>query len=176
MGVVKRGRGQPLTLFAPGGEGENLDIRIRYADRVPDTKVGFTYGNSGHFGSFGSMRRHAERDAAEVRAVADDHQAAQAIGFSRGARAIVGALAEGPTLFERIALVIPPGGRAAGRYSSWLDSLPKRGEANSPQKSSLSVTAAIKGIWSEWHKRGPSSWAPIWRYCRRGQSTATASE
>ena len=111
-----------------------------------------------------------QHDAAEVRAVADDHQAAQAIGFSRGARAIVGALAEGPTLFERIALVIPPGGRAAGRYSSWLDSLPKRGEANSPQKSSLSVTTAIKGIWSEWHKRGPSSWAPIWRYCRRGQS------
>jgi hypothetical protein len=47
----------------------------------------------------------------------------QAIGFSRGARAIVGALAEDPALFERVALIIPPGGNAAGKYSDWLNSL-----------------------------------------------------
>ena len=41
VGVVKRGRGRPLTLFAPGGHGENLDIRMQEADRVPGTKIGF---------------------------------------------------------------------------------------------------------------------------------------
>ncbi len=76
------------------------------------------------------IRREAERDAAEARAVASDHQVTQAIGFSRGARAIVGALAEDPALFQRVALVIPPGGSAAGKYSDWLNSLTsaERGE------------------------------------------------
>ncbi len=48
---------------------------------------------------------------------------AQAIGFSRGARGIVGERAEEPALFDRVALVIPPGGSAAGEYSNWLSSL-----------------------------------------------------
>ena len=69
------------------------------------------------------IRREAERDAAEARLVAIDHRLTQAIGFSRGARAIVGALAEDPALFDRVALVIPPGGSAAGKYSDWLSSL-----------------------------------------------------
>ena len=103
MGVVKRGRGKPFTLFAPGGQGEDLETRMRYADQVPGTKIGFAYEDSGHFETLVPIRRQAERDAAEARAIVSDHQVTQAIGFSRGARAIVGALAEDPALFERVA-------------------------------------------------------------------------
>ncbi|HXW80974.1 MAG TPA: hypothetical protein VEJ84_15835 [Acidimicrobiales bacterium] len=123
MSVVKHGRGTPFTLFAPGGEGDDLETRMRYADQVPGTKIGFAYEGSGHFETLAPIRRQAERDAAELLAVASDHHVTQAIGFSRGARAIVGALAEDPALFERVALVIPPGGSAAGKYSGWLNSL-----------------------------------------------------
>jgi hypothetical protein len=98
MGIVTRGRGRPLTLFVPGGEGDNLIHRMRYADLVAGTKIGFAYEQSGHFGPFASIRRQAERDAADVRAVAHEHQVTRAIGFSRGARAIVGALAEDASL------------------------------------------------------------------------------
>jgi len=97
---------------------------MSYADRVTGTKVGFAYEQSGHFDAFARIRRQAERDAAEVRALVNEHGIRRAIGFSRGARAVVGALADGPDLFERVALVIPPGGTAAGKYSSWLESLP----------------------------------------------------
>ena len=71
MGTVRRGRGLPLTLFVPGGQGENLVDRMRYTDRVAGTKIGF-------------------------------------------------------------ALVIPPGGRAAGKYASWLESLPNVGSGDLP--------------------------------------------
>ncbi len=128
--VLKSGRGQPRTLFAPGGDGENLSHRMRYADRVKGTKIGFAYEQSGHFEGFARIRRQADRDAAEVRAVANEHRATRAIGFSRGARAIVGALAEDARLFERIALVIPAGGHAAGKYATWLESLSPGGRSD----------------------------------------------
>ena len=95
--MVKRGRGRPFTLFAPGGQGEDLEARMRYADDVAGTKIGFAYEHSEHFAPLAHIPRQAERDAAEARAVASDYQATQAIGFSRGARAVVGALA-GPRL------------------------------------------------------------------------------
>jgi hypothetical protein len=98
VGVLKRGRGRPFTLFAPGGQGEDLETRMQYADQVKGTKIGFVYEHSGHFEPLAHIRREAERDAAE-------------------------ALAEDQALFERVALVIPPGGRAAGKYSDWLTSL-----------------------------------------------------
>jgi hypothetical protein len=119
-------------LFVPGGQGENLVDRMRYTDRVAGTKIGFAYEQSGRFEAFARVRRQADRDAAEVRAVASEHQVTRAVGFSRGARAIVGALAEGPSLFERVALVIPPGGRAAGKYATWLESLPTVGSGDLP--------------------------------------------
>jgi hypothetical protein len=106
VSVVKHGRGKPFTLFAPGGQGEDLEAGMRYADQVPGTKVGFAYKSSWHFEALARIRLEAERDAAEARAVANDHQVTQAIGFSRGAWAIVGVLAEDPALFERVALVI----------------------------------------------------------------------
>ena len=65
MGVVKRGRGKPFTLFAAGGQGEDLEARMRYADQVPGTKIGFGYESSGHFEALARVRREAERDAAK---------------------------------------------------------------------------------------------------------------
>jgi dienelactone hydrolase len=127
VGVVKRGRGRPFTLFAPGGQGDDLETRMWYADQVKGTKIGFAYEDSEYFEPLARIRRQAERDAAEARAVASDHHVTQAIGFSRGARAVVGALAEDPDLFKRVALVIPPGGSAAGKYSDWLSSLTSAG-------------------------------------------------
>lgn len=123
MSIVKVGRGKPLTLFAPGGNGDNLAGRMSYADLVKGTKIGFAYGHSGHFGSIARIRRQADRDAAEVLALANEHKIKRAIGFSRGARAIVGALAEDAGVFERIALVIPPRGTTAGKWMPWLESL-----------------------------------------------------
>ena len=35
-----------------------------------------------------------------------------------------------PSLFERVALVIPPAGHAAGRYASWLESHPGTGQGD----------------------------------------------
>ena len=100
---------------------------MRYAERVKGTRIGFAYEHSGRFEEVRHLRRQADRDAAEVRAVAAEHQATRAIGFSRGARAIVGALADEAALFDRIVLVIPPGGQPAGKYSSWLEALPTAG-------------------------------------------------
>src|SRR5262245_32053398 len=103
-----------MTLFAPGGTGDNLAIRMRYTARVRGTKIGFAYEQSGHFESVARIRRQSDRDAAEILALAGEYDTGRVIGFSRGARAIVGALAESPDVFERIALVIPPRGVTAG--------------------------------------------------------------
>lgn len=124
MSVLKRGRGQPRTLFAPGGTGENLDARMQYASSVAGTKIGFVYEQSGLFERVAHIRRQADRDAAEVRELAKQQRTTQAIGFSRGARALVGALKDDVELFERVALVIPPMRlRVAQNYELWLDSL-----------------------------------------------------
>jgi hypothetical protein len=123
MGIVKFGRGKPFTLFAPGGAGDNLAVRMSYAGRVNGTKIGFAYEHSGHFESIARIRRQADRDAAEVLALAAEHKIRRAIGFSRGARAIVGALVEDADVFDRIALVIPPRATTAGKWMPWLESL-----------------------------------------------------
>jgi len=43
---------------------------------------------------------------------------------SRGTCAIVGVLADHTSRFDRVVLVIPPAGTAAGRYREWLGELP----------------------------------------------------
>jgi hypothetical protein len=53
-----------VTLFVPGGQGENLVDRMRYIDRVAGTKIGFDYEQSGYFEACAHLRRQAERDAA----------------------------------------------------------------------------------------------------------------
>jgi hypothetical protein len=128
VSLVELGRGRLRILFAPGGQGENLEARMRYALGVKGTMIGFVYEESGHFGGVAHIRRQADRDAAEVRALATEHRTTQAIGFSRGARAIVGSLAEGEGLFRRIALVIPPAKlRVTQNYETWLASLSTAG-------------------------------------------------
>lgn len=114
-----------MTLIAPGGIGDDLAGRMSYADRVNGTKVGFAYGQSGHFDSIARIRRQADRDSAEVLALARQHSIKRVIGFSRGARAVVGALAEDATVFERIALVIPPRTTTAGNWMPWLKAQPR---------------------------------------------------
>jgi hypothetical protein len=111
-------------VIAPGGvTGEKrAEVVQGLAVSVSGTKISFDYEHSGHFDRCANIRREAERDAAELLALANEHNATRAIGISRGARAVVGVLAEDVARFERIVLVLPPGGTAAGRYSSWLAS------------------------------------------------------
>jgi hypothetical protein len=97
---------------------------MQYARGVKGTMIGFVYEDPEHFARVAHIRRQADRDAAEVRLLAHQHRTAQAVGFSRGARAIVGALADGADLFERIALVVPPAKlRVTQSYEIWLASL-----------------------------------------------------
>jgi hypothetical protein len=121
MTVVRRGRGRPGTVFAPG-HGRAVDVTEEWVRclRLPGTRLFFEYERSGNFDSTRGIRRKADRDAFEVCAVADEGRATRAVGFSRGARAVVGALVRDPGRFERVVLVWPPGGWAAGDYASWV--------------------------------------------------------
>jgi 3-oxoadipate enol-lactonase len=121
-GVRRDGRGRPVTVFAPG-ERVPVDETRRRATGLRGTRLFFEYeGIPQPWPDGVRPRRQADRDADEVLAVADAYDASRAVGFSRGARAIVGLLAEQPDRFERIALVLPPGGNAVGRYTALLRS------------------------------------------------------
>jgi hypothetical protein len=110
-----------VTLIAVGGFGAGSIGQVDFwGQNLGGTVVGFPYGGVAPWESGRPPRREAERDAAEVRAVAAEFGASRAIGSSRGAQALVGALADGYAGFERIALAIPPGGSSAGRYREWL--------------------------------------------------------
>lgn len=123
--MLRDGRGSPVTIIARGQSYRAADA-LGYGRGVRGSRLSFDYEESGYFESVPKLRRQAERDAAEVLAVATDLRASRAIGLSRGARAVVGALAEVPDLFERVVLVLPPGGHAAGRYAPWLASLSEK--------------------------------------------------
>jgi hypothetical protein len=84
------------------------------------TRLFFEYEQTGRLPTAPRIRRKADRDAFEVSAVAEEGRATQAVGFSRGARAVVGAMTQDPGLFERVLLVWPPNGWAAGNYASWV--------------------------------------------------------
>jgi nucleotide-binding universal stress UspA family protein len=102
-----------------------------FAQNVRGTRLSFYYEESGHFDRLPPLRRQAERDAEEARAVADAGGATQAVGVSRGARALAGLLAKDPGRFERVVLVVPPGDLRPPplSYRVWLDSLPAAGSA-----------------------------------------------
>src|SRR5688572_16240738 len=126
MGLVRVGRGKPLTLFAPGefpDHEQSLAQLRQAAAEVRGTRLLFSYERSGHFHKVPPLRRQAERDAAEVLAVAAHTGASQAFGISRGARAMLGALAEDPEVFEKVVLALPPGGNAVGYFREWLAGL-----------------------------------------------------
>lgn len=122
---VTDGSDDPVTLFAAGGSGAgNFDWARSWSADMGGTRAFFKYGGVEPWAPGKPPRREAERDAAEARAVADQSGATYAVGVSRGARALVGILADDPARFDRVVLVIPPGGTAAGRYREWLLDLP----------------------------------------------------
>jgi hypothetical protein len=110
-----------VTIFAPG-EGRAVEVTEQWvkALRIGGTRVYFEYEQSGHFEFTHGIRRQADRDAFEVCALAEQTSATRALGFSRGARALVGALMMCRGRFERVVLVWPPAGRAVGDYVSWV--------------------------------------------------------
>ena len=122
--VTSTGRGRPVTVFVPGGPGHGAAVDVIQAWTrclaLGGTRLFFQYERSGHFELARRIRRQADRDAVELCAVAEECRATRAVGFSRGARAIVGALVRGARCFERVVLVWPPHGWAAGDYASWV--------------------------------------------------------
>lgn len=122
VGTLEAGRGQPVTVIAPGGTFPAEQVQ-HHGDDLRGTRICFDWQASGWFEQVAGLRREADRDAGEVLAVSRAHSASRAIGLSRGARAVIGALADAPDLFERVVLVLPPGGHAAGKYASWLREL-----------------------------------------------------
>lgn len=123
--IVNDGAGTPTTVCAAGGIGAgNFDWMREWASGFGGTRVCFEYGTVEPWLPDRPPRRGAERDAAEVRAVADKSGATRAVGVSRGTFAVAGVLAEDPGRFDRVVLVIPAAGTAAGRYREWLMELP----------------------------------------------------
>ena len=126
MTFVRVGRGQPVTVLAPGEFHDERRAIAQLRDAahgVRGTRILFDYERSGYFEEVPPLRRQAERDAAEVSAVAHAHRSSRAMGISRGARAVLGAVAEEPALFERVVLALPPGGNAVGFFREWLAGL-----------------------------------------------------
>lgn len=121
MSVARKGRGKPVTVFAPG-HGRAVEVTQEWVRGlgIDGTRLFFEYEHSGHFDATRGVRRQADRDAVELAAVARAGRATQAVGFSRGARAVVGALVREPGLLRRAVLVWPPMGWAAGDYSAWV--------------------------------------------------------
>ena len=121
MGVARKGRGMPVTVFAPG-HGRAVEVTQEWVRGlgIEGTRLFFEFEHSGFFDHTRGVRRRADRDAVETVAVARAGGATQAVGFSRGARAVVGALVREPGLFRRVVLVWPPMGWAAGDYSAWV--------------------------------------------------------
>ena len=148
MALVRVGRGQPVTLFAPGEfhDGQRALAQLRDAAQgVRGTRLLFDYEQSGYFDQVPPLRRQAERDAAEVLVVADVHGASQAMGISRGARAVLGAVAEEPARFERVVLALPPGGNAVGYFREWLAGL-------TPGRSPVAGDVLVVGLRGDrWH-------------------------
>ena len=124
MSVARRGKGRPVTVFAPGGPGHGAAVEVVQqwvrSLALTGTRLFFQYEQSGHFELARGIRRQADRDAFEVCGVAEKGRATRAVGFSRGARAVVGALIRDAERFERVVLIWPPGGWAAGDYASWV--------------------------------------------------------
>lgn len=126
-GTQQVGGGLPVTVFAPGGRGTIAEAEP-WDVGLAGTRVFYENERIAPWDVPGSSspkrpRGAADRDADELLAVADAFEATRAVGMSRGARAIVGVMAGQPDRFERIVLVLPPGGFAPGRYARWLASL-----------------------------------------------------
>ncbi|MBB6036304.1 alpha/beta fold hydrolase [Phytomonospora endophytica] len=111
------GSGEPVTLFAHGLAGSITTTRP-FASGVTGTKVFFHA--RGHGGSSRGPMTY-EGLAADLREVADAHDATRALGVSMGAGTLLRVVAETPGRFERLVLVLPavvagPRGPEAAAY------------------------------------------------------------
>lgn len=142
--VVQDGFGDPVTVFASGGfGGGNFEGIRHWGAGVRGTRAFFRYGGIEPWAPGRPPRRGAERDAAELRAAADQSGATCAVGMSRGTCALLGVLADDTARFDRVVLVIPPAGTAAGRYREWLGELPV--SAATPVTSADILILAMRG-------------------------------
>jgi pimeloyl-ACP methyl ester carboxylesterase len=94
------GRGEPVTVFAPGLAAGIADTRP-FGGAVAGTRVFFEY--RGH----GADRVGYDSLADDLLAVADRYGATRAVGISLGAGALCRLLAGRPDRFERLAFVLP---------------------------------------------------------------------
>lgn len=116
------GEGSPVTVFAHGVSSSIEDTRF-LGSGVRGTRVFFHFRGHGESGvpEGGWDYAGATRD---LRAVADEVEATQALGISMGAGAMLGLLAETPDRFERCAFVLPAGldrPRSDGSLSTLLE-------------------------------------------------------
>ena len=153
------GRGRPLTLFVPGGGGENLVDRMRYLDRITGTKIGFAYAQSGYCEALAPSA--ATPTATPPQSVLlPASTASPEPSASPEEPAIVGALAESANLFDRVALVIPPEDTRRGRSATWLESHPSVGSGDGSTEVLVVGHRGDHGHPARVAQRGPSSSTP----------------
>lgn len=101
------GSGLPVTLVAHGLGATDGEARLP-ASGLPGTRVVVTFGS--HGGAPDAPRDYWDYGvlAAELRSVAEEVGARQAVGVSMGAGALVRLASEDPDRFARLALVQPP--------------------------------------------------------------------
>lgn len=99
------GSGRPVTLFAHGLAGSIPEVRA-FAAGVTGSRCFLHF--RGHGRSAAPPPPWSYDDlAGELRTVADHVSATRALGVSMGAGALMRLLADGPTRFEKIVLVLP---------------------------------------------------------------------
>jgi pimeloyl-ACP methyl ester carboxylesterase len=106
--VLRTGSGRPVTVFAHGISGSIAQTRP-FGSGVQGTRVYL------HFRGHGASTAPDPATkpwtyaalAGELRTVADDVGATQALGVSMGAHALLALLAETPTRFQRLVFVLP---------------------------------------------------------------------
>ena len=99
------GAGDPVTVFAHG-LGSSIPETRPLGSAVPGTKVFLHF--RGHGGSATPAGRWTYADlAADLRAVADEMGAGQALGVSMGAAALTRLLADTPHRFDRLVFFLP---------------------------------------------------------------------
>jgi pimeloyl-ACP methyl ester carboxylesterase len=104
---VVTGAGAPLTLFVPGLAQSIADTRP-FASAVPGTRT--FVDTRGHGGSAAASSDEGWSFAGladDVRAVADEVAATQALGVSLGAGALLALMVHQPDRFERVVLALP---------------------------------------------------------------------
>jgi pimeloyl-ACP methyl ester carboxylesterase len=99
------GDGVPVTVFAHGLGASIAETRT-LASGVPGTRVFLSFRGHGESGHPGTGWSHGAL-ARELRAVADETGATQALGVSMGAGALLRIAAEDPGRFERLVVFLP---------------------------------------------------------------------